>query len=129
MQIRHLLHPHARSGWRLLLALLLAGVAGFAFLPGSPFDGPAHTDKLQHVLAFATLALVAALAWSRGTKAEAWIAGGLLLYGLLIELVQTQLPTRTGSAADLLADAAGIALGLLLVRQIRRRIRNRGHSD
>ena len=124
MHTRDLLHSRFRRGWRLLLALLLGAVAWFAFLPGSPFDGIPNTDKLQHALAFATLALVASLAWHPGPRTETRVAIGLLLYGLMIEGVQMHLPSRTASAADVLADAVGIALGLLLARQMRRWARN-----
>jgi VanZ family protein len=39
----------------------------------------------------------------------------LLAYGALIEVLQSFTPTRSAEWADLLADSAGIALGLLLV--------------
>ena len=44
-----------------------------------------------------------------------------MAYGLFIELMQTQLPTRTGSMADWLTDGVGIGLGLLLHRALRPR--------
>jgi VanZ family protein len=37
---------------------------------------------------------------------------GLLAYGVLIELLQSRIPGRSAEAADVLADAIGIALGL-----------------
>jgi VanZ family protein len=49
------------------------------------------------------------------------VAAGLMAYGLFIEAVQTQLPSRTGSWADWVADLAGVALGLALARLMQRR--------
>ena len=115
-----LFDPRWRRNWRLLLLCLLAAVSWFAFMPSTPHDGLAQLDKLRHLLAFASLALVAALGWPPVLANTARIAGGLMVYGLFIELMQTQLPTRTGSAADWLADAIGIGMGLLLHRTLRR---------
>ena len=120
MDVRPLFTARFTRAWRLLLALLMGVVAWFAFMPGSPFGNFSNLDKLQHVLAFLTLSAVASLAWAPRAWHEARVALGLLLYGVLIELVQTQLPTRTASAADVVADVAGIALGLLLARQMLR---------
>jgi glycopeptide antibiotics resistance protein len=63
------------------------------------------------MLAFLQLAVVTRLAWPGLGKL--WIVIGLLAFGLGIELVQAQLPYRTFAIADILADAAGIAIGLL----------------
>lgn len=110
-----------RRNWRLLLLCLLALVSWFAFMPSTPQHGLPHLDKLRHLLAFASLALVAALGWPPSWSTKVRIVGGLMLYGLFIELMQTQLPTRTGSIGDWLADAIGIGLGLLLHQALRRR--------
>jgi VanZ family protein len=45
----------------------------------------------------------------------------LLAYGLFIEVVQSWLPSRHADVLDLVADAVGIALGLLLLSRLRRR--------
>ena len=110
-----------RRNWRLLLLCLLAVVSWFAFMPSTPHDELPHLDKLRHLLAFASLALVAALGWPPAPGSNIRIAGGLMVYGLFIELMQTQLPTRTGSLADWLADGVGIGIGLLLHQALRRR--------
>lgn len=128
MDLRPLFTTRFTRAWRLLLALMMGVVAWFALMPGSPFGGVPNFDKLQHVLAFFTLATVASLAWPPRAWQEGRVAFGLLMYGLLIELVQTQLPTRTASAADVLADAVGIALGLLLARQLLRWARSSQRS-
>ncbi len=116
-----LFDPRWRRNWRLLLLCLLAAVSWFAFMPSTPQVALPQIDKVQHLLAFASLALVASLGWPPAPRATTLITLGLMAYGLFIELMQTQLPTRTGSLADWLTDIVGIGLGLLLHRVLRRR--------
>ena len=118
--LRSLLQPRYRPFWRALLAVLVLVVSWFAFKPASGTEEFNQLDKLQHAFAFAILAVVASLAWPAGSRHTWRIALALLAYGLLIELVQSRLPTRTASAADWMADAVGLALGLLVMRALRR---------
>jgi VanZ family protein len=115
---RRRFHAH----WRTLLAVLCATAGWFAFTPGQPpgpdFDG---VDKLHHLLAFGSMATAGLLGWPVGRQAALRVAAGLLAYGALIELVQSQLPTRSADGLDLLTDAAGIGCGLLLAARLRRR--------
>ncbi|WP_225316510.1 MULTISPECIES: VanZ family protein [Marinobacter] len=77
-----------------------------------PYPVPsADSDKLNHLLAFLQLTIVTRLAWPGLSRL--WIACGLLAFGVTIEIVQAQLPYRTFAVADIVADAAGIAIGLL----------------
>jgi VanZ family protein len=113
--------PAAARFWRGLLAVLLLAVTWLALTPAPPPAAALLWDKFNHMAAFASLALAAQLGFRRR-----WlrVALGLLAYGALIELLQALTPTRVGDAADLLADAAGIALGqaaaALAVRWARR---------
>ncbi len=106
-----------RPRWRALLGLLAVIAAYFAFRPG-PGVAPSFTgaDKIEHLLAFGAMASAGAL----GFAAAGRVAAGLLGYGVFIELVQLGIPGRDASGADVLADAAGIALGLALVAALRR---------
>jgi VanZ family protein len=116
-----LLHaPARRRGWRALLLLTMAGVSWFAFVPDPGGPRFAHADKLNHFLAFGTLAVLAALCTASGLRPAAVALVGLLAYGGFIELVQTQLPTRRGDWTDWLADGVGIVLGLLTAATLRR---------
>lgn len=102
--------------WRVLLGLLLAVVSWFAFAPVHFDDRELPLDKLRHLAAFGTLAWVAMQGFGRGRRAVPAVAAALLAYGVLIELVQRHVPGRHASLADVLADALGIGLGLLLAR-------------
>lgn len=116
-----LLHdPRFRGRWRVLLALLCLVAGWFAFAPRAPSLGFENADKLNHLLAFGSMASVGCLGWAAGRRSAAAIALGLLGYGGFIELVQSQIPGRTAAWDDLLADAVGIAGGLLLAALLRR---------
>lgn len=100
--------------WRALLVLMLAVVSWFAFSRVEFNDLGLPLDKVRHLVAFGALTWVAVQGFAR---AALWrIALPLLAYGVFIELVQSQIPGRFASAADVMADAVGIALGLLAAR-------------
>jgi VanZ family protein len=106
-------------GCRAALPMLLLLVSWLAFAPAAPeaMSVP-HLDKLKHLAAFSALASVAHLGWLHARTAAWWTAWGLLVFGVFIEAVQSQIPTRNASAADVVADAVGIVLGLGLVRAV-----------
>ncbi|MDP3086411.1 MAG: VanZ family protein [Rubrivivax sp.] len=95
--------------WRVMFAALVLVIAWLAFSPKPPDIGTGW-DKTNHLAAFAALAFVGALASTWRWR----LAGGLLAYGGFIELVQARIPGRSGEWNDLLADALGISLGLLM---------------
>ena len=64
------------------------------------------SDKLNHLIAFFTLALLIDLAYSN--KSLFWKFNFLILYGSLIEFVQYFLPYRESSLYDLAAGIAGL---------------------
>lgn len=72
-------------------------------------------DKFKHMLAFAYLAAGLSLFWSWSWQKVSIL---LLIYGVVIELVQSFVPGRYASAWDVLADCVGIALGILSARML-----------
>jgi VanZ family protein len=82
-----------------------------------------HADKLNHLLAFGTLAALAQLMRSGGLWHSAQHAAALLLYGVGIEVAQSFVPGRQASRADVLADGLGIALGLFALAALRAGLR------
>lgn len=75
-----------------------------------------HWDKLAHLAAFLALVLPTALLWPR---AAVWVGVLAVAYGGAIELIQPY-TGRSAELADLLADAVGVGLGLLVGARLRR---------
>lgn len=99
--------------------------AGFAFvmavLPRPPHLPGDPSDKVQHIIAFAVLAVLAALGYRRVPALR--IALALSLFGAAIELVQL-IPSlhRDGDVVDWCADTVSAAILLLLVRALQGRV-------
>ncbi len=97
--------------FRLLFGLCALTVLVLALLPPSVPEPTTGWDKANHMLAFGMLAILGTRAW----PGRAWhVVAGLMAYGALIEVLQSMTTYRDASWADLLADAIGIALGLVL---------------
>jgi VanZ family protein len=118
--------PGAIAFWRATLMLLLGLLSWLALTPAPPPEAGLLWDKLNHLSAFASLAVAGFLAF----RGRWWqVALGLLAYGGLIEILQTFTPTRVGEWEDLLADAVGIVLGLLLAAGMAAGIRPAGAAS
>jgi VanZ family protein len=83
-------------------------------LPGEP------SDKVQHIVAFASLALLGSFAYPRTSLVRLLVS--LSLFGALIEVVQA-IPAlhRDSDVLDWLADTVAVIVVLLLVRWWRAR--------
>lgn len=103
---------------KLVFCLILL-VLCFAGLRGEPvpqvFDGE---DKLHHWAGFACLTLSAYLAFP-GTRLF-WLLLWPLLGSMAIELEQSFIPLRSASWGDMLANAMGVASGMLAIVVLRR---------
>lgn len=106
--------PAQRRWWRALLALLLAAVTWLALVPDPPRGVSTGWDKTNHLLAFAALAFTGVWAFWRRPRQWPALVIVLLAYGAGIEVAQGFLPPRSADAADVLADALGITIGLVL---------------
>lgn len=104
--------------WALALVVVVHLLA--LYLPGSPDVGPVgvpHLDKLVHVLLFAAPTYLV----RRLTPAR-WPVVLIALHAPVSELLQYRLiPNRSGDPLDLLADAAGIGLGVCVAAMVRHR--------
>ena len=79
-------------------------------LPGEP------SDKVQHIVAFATLAALGSFAYPVTSPIR--LLAGLSLFGALIEVVQA-IPAlhRDSDVVDWIADTAAVFVMLLLLRR------------
>ena len=96
----------------LLFAFTMAVLPHPPQLPGAP------SDKIQHILGFATLAALAVAAYPK--KSFLRIALWLSVFGLAIELLQL-IPAlnRHGDAVDWVADTFAVAVILATLWAIR----------
>jgi VanZ family protein len=115
----------AHSGGRLPRLLFWAAALFslvMALLPHPP-DIPGHpSDKIQHVAAFATLALLGTWAFPRTALIR--LLAGLSLFGAAIEVLQAiPILHRDSDVLDWLADTIAAGSILLVARCLRARSR------
>ena len=96
------------------VTLVLAVIIAVLTLAPMPSGGPAGSDKLYHVLAFACLAFPLPLVRPRWTV---WVVLGVIAYGAAIEVIQPFFG-RQAEWADLFADGIGAILGAIVARQL-----------
>jgi hypothetical protein len=102
---------------------LFWAAAAFAFvmavLPHPPHVPGEPNDKVQHIIAFATLALLGSFAYSVTSPVRLLVR--LSLFGAAIEIIQ-MIPAlhRDSDVLDWLADTAAVLTVLLLVYLWRR---------
>jgi VanZ family protein len=98
--------------WCWLTGLTVASLLPGDSLPDQTFLFPG-ADKLIHVFMYAGLAICANLAFgSKSKKRSIHLLFGLVAYGLLLEVLQPTLSSRTFEWMDLAANSLGTALGL-----------------
>ncbi|MDH5190085.1 MAG: VanZ family protein [Gammaproteobacteria bacterium] len=114
------LTPQLVSLSRIGLIVCLVIVTALTVLPLQEFP-PAENinDKVSHLLAFLALAMVADYSFP---KSGFIIPKGLplLAYGIGIEIVQSFIPYRSFSVLDMVADAAGLLVYMLLIPVLNR---------
>ena len=102
----------------LATALIAAVIAYLTLTPPRPeASGGLLSDKAYHVIAFAALILPGTLLYIRSLT---WLIPAALVFGAAIELVQPYVG-RSAEMADFVADAVGVACGLILGTIMRRR--------
>lgn len=79
----------------------------------------APSDKIDHIIAFLTLTILAVLGWPKTSSLK--IAMGLGFFGALIELTQA-IPFihRDAEWADWLADISAVIFALLIKNVVKR---------
>lgn len=113
--------PRVRAlpAWRAAFAVALVAVAWTSLLP--PEDLPSAlglSDKLLHLIGYAVLGALAVVSGLRWPLAIAAVVG----FGLALEVAQGALGYRSFEWTDLLADAAGAALGAAAATAVLRQV-------
>lgn len=109
---------------RIAAFLVACGVIAWLTLaPTTALPEVSLSDKIEHAIAYFGLTLIGAYAFPRRLT---WLATGLLLVGVGIEILQTVMALgRQGDPVDALANTVGITAGLLTTLAIREWIRVR----
>jgi VanZ like family len=83
---------------------------------GMALTSTSWLDKLAHIILFGVLAA----SWRHAFVWRSWrLLGAGLAFGIALEIYQEQLVSgRSGSVADVAADAVGLLIGLWLARGV-----------
>lgn len=98
--------------WRAATLIWMAGILIVSLLPG---PAAAPSGALWHLIGYAVLG--ALWGWWQ-TPWVVWLLG--TAYGAAIEGLQWLVPYRRAELGDLLLDALGVLVGLLLIRVLAR---------
>lgn len=99
-----------RRTWIALGMTIIAAIWIFSLIPIPPHIGFEGEDKVSHFVAYGVMMLW----WSQiliRSRDRLIIAAAFVTMGVLIEFVQGWTGWRTFEAADMIADAIGVALG------------------
>jgi VanZ family protein len=97
--------------WRLAFGACVLGVLVFSLMPIDMVMPSTGWDKSNHLLAFSVLSLLGLRAYPNRTLC---LLGGLLTYGVLIEVLQSFTPNRSADWHDIAADSVGLLVGWAL---------------
>jgi VanZ family protein len=122
---RLLFSAGARQLWAVAAGVLTLVILGLALTPRTELLPSSGWDKLDHLAAFAVLAVCGQLAWRGLPRLHLKLAAGLLVFGLLIEAGQSLVPGRSADWLDVVADGAGMALGMVFTMALTRALDRR----
>jgi VanZ family protein len=100
--------------WLLLMCILFV-IPGSA-LPEQNWFADIQLDKWVHIGLFSVLVFLWASAFDLGLPSNCWIVIAIaILYGIAVEFVQkTWIPNRSFDQYDVVADAIGSVVGLIV---------------
>jgi len=110
---------------KLAFAVTVLTVIVLSLLPGRDLPQVGLSDKLEHVIAYAGMALAGSLAFPR-LPAFLWLLVLLPALGVALEFCQMLVPGRSAEVADAVADTIGVLLVIvpaLALRALSRRAR------
>ncbi len=113
-----------RKFTKVLLIIVMILVTILSLMPLSDFkiEAPGGIDKVVHVIMYLGVSTLALFTYSNSTKTTIKIIILVILYSILIEFLQENLPVkRSGDFYDVIANSIGTLLGLkaqLILRKI-----------
>ncbi len=109
-----------KTVWFLPTALYITFIITMSFRPAPKLPRIEQIDKLVHGAAYAVLAFLSYLSFSRTgfKKPVLWAIALPILVGGMDEFLQSFNPARTASIYDLMADSVGALLAGSLANQV-----------
>ncbi len=113
-----------RKFTKILLIIVMISVTILSLMPLSNFkiEATGGIDKVVHVIMYLGVSTLALYTYSNSTKSTIKIITLVILYSILIEFLQENLPVkRSGDFYDVIANSVGTLLGLkaqLILRKI-----------
>jgi VanZ family protein len=104
-----------KSFCRTGFAVCILIVCVLSLLPEDEVPDVAFSDKVHHLIAYAVIAALGMLGY-RGPRAAVAVVIGSIALGGLLEIGQGYVPGRYPDMLDFVANAAGVAVGLILAR-------------
>lgn len=98
------------------LAFVLLTIAVLSLLSVEDLPESSFTDKQAHLIAYASAALAGFMLLPPTLRLALFIIG----WGIAIELIQWQLPSRAFELLDIVANSLGVLLGWLMTLAIQR---------
>lgn len=105
--------------WLALTIIVFIGITILSLLPPKSGVEIQSNDKINHFIAYATLAFCGLSAY-KGSKIPRFLVI-CVGYGLLMEWMQGLVPGREQSVYDALANALGVAIGWGIFRLLSRK--------
>ena len=109
--------PRYQAAWLGLGWILVLWVTVASLVPGPSLPDVGVSDKLNHFVAYGTLAFV--FVGALGRRRWPMVLAGLVVLGGALELAQAMGSAgRTGEALDMVANVAGAAAGIALAAAV-----------
>ncbi|SNR17555.1 VanZ family protein [Tenacibaculum jejuense] len=107
-----------------ILLTLIITYLSLANLKGKSIINFSSIDKVQHALAYFTLAVIWMLAFIKKSKKKAVVIL-CIAFGILMEFLQANLTSyRSFEYLDMLANTVGVLIGLLFFNRIEKNLIN-----
>jgi VanZ family protein len=130
------IRPWIHRGWQILAGIYVVVLSWMMLAPqpwiifgkqqdSVPLVSAASTlpDYLQHLGAFMLLACLAQMAVRGGPVNRLSLRASLLVgYALFVETAHTWIPQRTFQWSDLIANLAGVLLGIVISQTLEKRV-------
>ena len=117
-QTNHSMMMTVRLVKQLVFGCAVVVVGGLSLLPQEVLPETGVWDKLEHTVAYAALCVIGAIAYPR-KLARSKLLLGLVLYGVALEALQSIVPGRVASIADVSANTLGVVVGFMAVQTVK----------